>query len=38
MKNGIEEVKHAADRITEKTNDEEGAAKFIETYVLKKGE
>lgn len=38
MKNGIEEVKHAADRVTEKTNDEEGAAKFIETYVLKKGE
>lgn len=38
MKNGIEEVKHAADRITEKTNDEEGVAKFIETYVLKKGE
>ena len=38
MKNGIEEVKHAADRITEKTNDEEGAAKFIETYVLKNGE
>lgn len=38
MKNGIEEVKHAADRITEKTNDEEGAVKFIETYVLKKGE
>ena len=38
MKNGIEEVKHASDRITEKTNDEEGAAKFIETYVLKKGE
>ena len=38
IKNGIEEVKHAADRITEKTNDEEGAAKFIETYVLKKGE
>lgn len=38
MKNGIEEVKHAADRITEKINDEEGAAKFIETYVLKKGE
>lgn len=38
MKNGIEEVKHAADRITEKTNDEEGAAKFIEIYVLKKGE
>lgn len=38
MKNGIEEVKHAADRITEKTNDEEGAAKFIKTYVLKKGE
>lgn len=38
MKNGIEEVKHAADRITEKTNDEEDAAKFIETYVLKKGE
>lgn len=38
MKNGIEEVKHAADTITEKTNDEEGAAKFIETYVLKKGE
>lgn len=38
MKNGIGEVKHAADRITEKTKDEEGAAKFIETYVLKKGE
>lgn len=38
MKNGIEEVKHAADRITEKTNDEEGVAQFIETYVLKKGE
>lgn len=38
MKNGIEEVKHAADRVTEKTNDEEGVAQFIETYVLKKGE
>lgn len=38
MKNGIEEIKRAADETTEKTNDEEGVAQFIETYVLKKGE
>lgn len=38
MKNGIEEIKRVADEMTEKTNDEEGVAQFIETYVLKKGE
>lgn len=38
MKNGREEVKDVADAITERTNDEEGAAQFIEKYVLKKGD
>ena len=38
MKNGIEEIKRVADEMTEKTNDEEGVAQFIETYGLKKGE
>lgn len=38
MKNGREEVKDVADVVTERLNDEEGVAQFIEKYVLKKGE
>lgn len=38
MKNGREEVKDVADVVTENSNNEEGVAKFIEEYVLKKGE
>ncbi len=34
MKNGKEDVKQAADTVTEYTNDEDGIAVFIENYVL----
>lgn len=38
MKNGREEVKHAADAITESSNEDEGVARYIEQTVLRKGE
>lgn len=38
MKNAGEEVKRAADAITEKTNEDEGVAAYIEQTVLRKGE
>lgn len=34
MKNGTEDVKRAADTVTEYTNDEDGIAIFIENHVL----
>lgn len=37
MGNAIEEVKQAADAITD-SNDNDGAAKYLEKYILEKNE
>ncbi len=34
MKNAVEHLKNVATYVTEKTNDEDGVADFIEKYIL----